>query len=84
MADGELKLELGEDLSARLRAAADSAGRPAEAYAAELIAEVWTKIGLKPTRRYAEYQQTGEYLDAGAEMERFRRAVAERVGSKRP
>ena len=83
MADGELKLELGEALSARLKAAADAAGQPAEAYAAELIAESLDDNWADAYARFAEYERTGEFLDAETEMTRFQQAVAEQVRIKR-
>ena len=83
MADGGIKLELSEALSTRLKAAADAAGRPAEAYAAELIADGLDEDWAEAHARYAEYERTGLYLEAKAEMARFRQTVAERVRLKR-
>ena len=82
MADGGLKLELDEALTARLKAAADAAGRPIDAYAAELIADGLDDGWSESYARYADYQRTGEYLDAEHEMKVFKQAVAERVRSK--
>lgn len=83
MADGGLKLELDEALSARLKAAADAVGRPVDAYAAELISGGLDDDWTESYARYAEYQRTGEYLDADVALEAFRKAVAARVRSKR-
>ena len=83
MADGELKLELGEALSERLKVAAAAEGLSPEAYAAELIADSLNEDWALSYARAAEYEETGEYLDAEAEMTRFRQAVAERFNVRR-
>jgi hypothetical protein len=83
MADGGLKLELDEALGARLKAAADAAGRPVEAFAAELISGGLDDDWAESYSRFAEYQRTGESLDAVAEMDAFRKNVAELVRTKR-
>ena len=67
----------------RLKAAADAAGRPAEAYAAELIADGLDEGWAEAHARYAEYERTGVYLDAKTEMARFQRTIAERVRLRR-
>lgn len=58
MADGGLKLELDEDLSIRLVAAAEGAGRPVTAYAAELIEDALDEDWHETKRRWAEYEVT--------------------------
>jgi hypothetical protein len=82
MADGELKLELGDALSERLKVAAAAEGLSPEAYATELIADCLDEEWAVSYARAAEYERTGEYLDAEAEMKRFQQAVAERFNAK--
>jgi hypothetical protein len=82
MADGGLKLELDEALSARLKAAADAVGRPVDAYAVELISGGLDDDWAESYARFAEYERTGEYLSAEVAMEDFRKAVAARASSK--
>ncbi len=78
MADGELKLELDAALSARLRAAADAAGRPAESLAAEMIAHALGEDWSVAVARLEEYDRTGEYLDGEASLRGFREALTQR------
>ena len=59
MADGGLKLELDQDLSARLSAAAEQAGRPVAAYAAELIGEALDVDWSEAERSWNDFQRTG-------------------------
>jgi len=60
MPDGRLILSLDEDLSARLAVAANEAGQPVNAYAAEIIGEALDENWAETERRWAEYEQTGE------------------------
>jgi len=83
MADDGLKLELNQALSERLKEAADAAGRPVDAFAAELIADGLDGDWAESYARFAEYKRTGEYLDAPAVMETFRKTVAACVRAQR-
>ena len=61
MADGEVTLKLGVAAVRRLKAAADAAGQPVEAFAAELISD-WLvpDEGLDEDQRILDdYDQTG-------------------------
>lgn len=78
MADGELKLELDATLSARLRAAAEAAGRPVESLAAELIAHALSEDWSIALSRLEEYDRTGEFLDGEASLRGFREALTAR------
>jgi len=60
MPDGRLILSLDEDLSARLAVAANEAGQPVNAYAAEIIGEALDENWAETERRWAEYERTGE------------------------
>ncbi len=82
MADGGLKLELDEALSLRLKQAAEAHGRSVDDYAAELIADGLDENWAEAYERFADYERTGEYLDAGPHLDSFRRAVADRVRTK--
>ena len=79
MADGELILKLDDATAQRLRAAAEAAGRPVEAYAAELIAGGLDGDWAESFRRLDEYDRNGEYmtLEEGAAF--FRNALEERL-----
>jgi hypothetical protein len=71
MADGGMNLELNEDLTDRLIAAAEKAGRPAADYAAQIIGEALDDEWSEAERRWAEYERTGESVslaDAMAEL----------------
>jgi hypothetical protein len=83
MADGGLKLELGADLSDRLRVAAETAGRPVADYAAELIEGALDDDWAEDDARFAEYQRTGISVPAEEALSRFREAVARRFTSRK-
>jgi hypothetical protein len=83
MADGGFKLELEPVLGERLKAAADAAGSSVEDYAAGLISRGLDDDWAEDYARYAEYQRTGEYIDAEVAMRGFREAVAARFRAKR-
>ena len=77
--DSGLVLELDATLAAKLRAAADAAGRPIGVFAVELISSGLDEEWAESYARAAEYERTGEYLDAEKELEAFRQAVASRA-----
>ena len=83
MADGSVTIELDADLGARLKAAAEASGRSPGELASALIEEAlagpdadWaeTKAAL------AEYDRTGEYVDAKTAMAELRARLVERLG----
>ena len=78
MADGELKIELGTDLSERLKAAAETVGKPVHDYAAELIAEGLDDDWAEDDARFAEFERTGVSIPAEEALMRFREAVITR------
>jgi hypothetical protein len=79
MADGSIKLELNADLSERLAAAADEAGIPVQDFAAGLIGRGLDDRWAITKARLAEYDRTGESVDAKEALARFRTAISERV-----
>ncbi len=82
MADGGLKLELDEALGRRLNEAAVALGQSAGDLAAKLIShglDDWAQ----DFARFAEYERTGEYIDAEIAMAEFRQAVTDRIAAKR-
>ncbi|MGH6956752.1 MAG: hypothetical protein ACREEW_08835 [Caulobacteraceae bacterium] len=83
MADGGFTVELEAERGERLKAAASVAGLSADAYAADLIARALDEGWDEAVARLAEYQRTGAFLDAEAEMARFRRVLAERLKARR-
>ena len=79
MADGELTIALGADLSARLQLAAEASGRSVEDLANGLIA-----YGLQDDRaedylRFAEFERTGVSYDAEMVLREFQANVAARA-----
>ena len=83
MADGGLKLELDEDLSGRLVAAAEALGRPPAAYAAELIGDGLEDEWSEAERAWNEYQRTGESISLDEAMDRVERNLKARFAAKR-
>ncbi|QUD89915.1 hypothetical protein [Phenylobacterium montanum] len=78
MADGGLKLELDEALGERLRRAAAAHGRSVDEYAAALIEDGLDEHWAEAYRRFAEYKQTGQYLEAADCLREFQDTVAGR------
>lgn len=83
MADGGLKLELDADLSARLKDAADAAGRRPDEYASTLIAEGLDARWAEAKASLAEYDGAGEYVDAEEALATFRKRLSERLDQRR-
>jgi len=79
MADGGLKLELDEALSERLRAAAAAADRSIGDFAAQLISRGLDDQWSEAISRLAEYDRTGEYVDADEALSAFRSAISARL-----
>ena len=72
--DGRI-VELDEELGRRLNAVATATGQSAGDLAAKLISrglDDWAE----DFARFAEYERTGEYIDAEVAMAEFRQAVA--------
>ncbi len=83
MADGSLKLDLDAGVHERLRAAAGAVGRSIEDYAANLIAQGLDDDWAEDYARAAEYERTGEYIDAETAMREFREKLEQRLSEKR-
>jgi predicted transcriptional regulator len=83
MADGGLKLELDEDLSSRLVAAAEVLGRPPAAYAAELIGDALEDEWSEAERAWKEYQETGKSISLDEAMDRIESNLKARFAAKR-
>ena len=64
MADGGLTIELDAELATRLREAAKAAGRSTDDYASELISQGLAEDWTDARSSLAEYDRTGEYVDA--------------------
>jgi hypothetical protein len=64
MADGDFKLELSEELGRRLKAAAEAAGLSAQAFASALIAQGLGDAWAEANASLADYDRTGDYVDA--------------------
>jgi len=82
MADGGLKIELDESLSERVKAAAEAAGRPAGEYAAELISKGLDDGWADTYASLAEYDRTGEYVDADVALADFRAELERRLAAR--
>ena len=83
MADGELKLELGEELGGRLKAAAQFAGEPVGEYATKLIAAALDDDWSEEEARFAEFDRTGIAVPAAEAMARFRESLTARFAAKK-
>jgi len=82
MADSGLKLELRQDVSDRLRAAAETAGRTMEDYAVELIEGALENDWAEDDARFVEFEGTGVSVPAEEALSRFQDAVAARFKSR--
>ncbi|CAN5239092.1 hypothetical protein BH10PSE1_BH10PSE1_26630 [soil metagenome] len=85
MADGALTLNLDDATARRLADAARQAGMTPEAYALERIladltppAHDWTEAD----RRLAEYDRTGEFIDAAEALDAFVASVDARAAAR--
>lgn len=83
MADGELILKLDDETARRLRAAAEAAGQPVEAFAAELIAGGLTGDWGEALARLDEYDRTGEYMTLKEGAAVFRQTLEERLAGRK-
>lgn len=86
MADGGLILTLSDELAARLRVAAQTAGIDVETFAREhleaAVAEGPRHDTTEALRRLAEYDRTGEYIELEDWIRDFEAEVEARYGSK--
>jgi hypothetical protein len=82
MADGGFQLELDAELGERLTAAAGAVGRSAAEFAADLIAKGLDDGWEESLARLAEYDRTGEYVDADVALRHFREVLAERLKAR--
>jgi hypothetical protein len=83
MADGGLTIEIDAALGARLRDAAEAAGQSAAEYASELIAQGLGDGWAQARASLADYDRTGEYVDAREAMQSFRARLVERLDRAR-
>ena len=83
MADGELRLTLDDEDLARLRAAAEAAGQPLEAYARDLlIGGAAENRWAESRQRISEYDQTGAYITVEEAMAHFDSELEARLGKR--
>jgi hypothetical protein len=83
MADGALKLELTPGLARRLEAAAETAGKPVDAYAAELIETALDDDWAEDDARFAEFQRTGVSVPADEAMARLQQSLTTRFAARK-
>ena len=83
MADGGLTIELDAALGARPREAAEAVGRSAEDYASALIAQGLGDGWAEARASLAEYDRTGEYVDAKQALADSRARLVERLDRAR-
>jgi hypothetical protein len=83
MADDGLRIELDAALSGRLKEAADVAGRSAEDYAADLIAQGLDDDWASAKASLAHYDRTGEYVDLETALANARMRLIERLDRTR-
>jgi hypothetical protein len=83
MADGGLTIEIDEILGAQLKQAAAEAGRSAQDYASVLIAQGLADKWAGARASLAEYDQTGEFVDADEALSGFRAELLERLDRRR-
>ena len=83
MADGGLKLELNEALSRELIRAADQAGVPVGDLATGFIARGLTDRWSISLARLAEYDRTGEFVEAETAIREFEEALRAALKAKR-
>jgi len=79
MADGSVTIELDADLGARLKDAAAAAGRSPDEMAANLIQHGLDDDWAETRARLAEYDRTGESVDAHEAMAELRARLVERL-----
>jgi hypothetical protein len=83
MADGGFTVELDAELGARLKRAAEVAGRSVEDYAAELIAQGLHDDWAETRASLEHYDRTGEYVDADEALTKSRARLVERLDRAR-
>jgi predicted transcriptional regulator len=83
MADGALTIEFDEDLSGRLVSAAEEAGRPVKAYAAELIENALDDDWSETERRWAEFERTGDSVSVDEAIDALEARLREGFAGKR-
>ena len=82
MADGGLKIELDEDLAQRVKDAAEAVGQSADQFANELIAKSLDDGWAEARASLAEYDRTGEYVDADVALADFRKELERRLAAR--
>jgi hypothetical protein len=83
MADGGLTIELDAALGARLREAAEAVGRSAEEYASTLIAQGLADEWAEARASLADYDRTGDYVEAKEALADARARLVERLDRAR-
>ena len=79
MADDGFTVKIDDALAGEVKAAAAARGVPVETFVREVLVnyvEDWSEA----RDRLAEYDRTGEFIDAGQALAEFREAVAGKSG----
>jgi predicted transcriptional regulator len=82
MADGSVTIEIDAATAARLKSAAEAAGRSPDEHASLLLAEALRAVDddwAETKAALAEYDRTGEYIDAETAMAQFRAHLVARL-----
>jgi len=82
MADGGLNLSIDNDLAKRLRAAADAAGESVQDYAINALKAATDDGWAETHASLAEYDRTGEYIDADVALANFRAELERRLAAR--
>jgi hypothetical protein len=82
MADGGLTIELNEGLAQRVKDAAEALGQSADQFANELIAKSLDDGWAEARASLAEYDRTGEYVDADVALADFRKELERRLAAR--
>jgi predicted transcriptional regulator len=83
MADGGLTIELQAGLAERLKEAARAAGRSTDDFASELIAQGLADDWTEARASLAEYDRSGEFVDAKEALAAARTRLLERLDRAR-
>jgi predicted transcriptional regulator len=82
MADAGMTIELNEELAQRVKDAAEALGKSADKFANELIAKSMDDGWAEARASLAEYDRTGEYVDADVALADFRKELERRLAAR--